>query len=83
MTFQSWKPGTDQFVPHHVLADYLKDGATANGVMDCVHLNTRVNQVRKFGQSWELEISRLRSEDGRLILVESTQVRSSRKVRYP
>lgn len=81
LSFQSWKPGTAEFVPHYVLADYLKDGATANGIMDCVRLNTRVDQIHKSDQSWELEISQLSSDDGKLSLTESVQVRFPRKWR--
>lgn len=36
-----WKPGTEEFVPHHVLADYIQDTATDNAVQDCIRYNTR------------------------------------------
>ena len=55
MYCQNWKPGTQDFVPHHVLGDYLQDAASENLIMDVVELNTRVNHIQKVGTQWEIQ----------------------------
>ena len=59
MTRQTWKEGTGEFVPHQVLADYIQDAAESNGIIDCIFFNTRVNQVKKVGSAWEVDVARL------------------------
>ena len=63
MTCQAWKPGTEEFVPHNVLADYIQDSAEANGVLDSILFNTRVDKVEKVGSKWEVATSNLVSGD--------------------
>lgn len=31
VTFQKWPPGTQEFVPHHVLADYIQEAVRSGG----------------------------------------------------
>ncbi|KAK3115959.1 hypothetical protein LTR53_004186 [Teratosphaeriaceae sp. CCFEE 6253] len=59
MSFQSWRPGTDEFVPHHVLGDYIQDAAAMNGVLVDTQFNTRVTKVVKQDAQWRLETARL------------------------
>lgn len=41
LSCQRWKPGTEEFVPHHVLADYIQDAAIENGVQASIQYDTR------------------------------------------
>ena len=75
MTCQQWKPGTDEFVPHDILADYIQDSAESNGITECISFNTRVNHVRKIGQKWEVEIAQLSQRNGSVELTDSVHVR--------
>lgn len=72
MTCQEWPPGTEEFVPHHVLADYIEDAARSNAILNEIRFNTRVDKVEKVGNIWEVDISSLeedRSENS--VLTES------------
>jgi hypothetical protein len=71
MTRQVWKKGTEQFVPHQLLADYIQDAAESNSIIDCVSFSTRVNQVKKVGSVWEVDVARLVGQ-GRDISVENS-----------
>lgn len=59
LTCQAWKPGTEEFVPHNVLAEYIQDTATANGALDSIAFNTRVVHVEKEGPQWRVELAKL------------------------
>ena len=74
MTFQKWRPGTDEFVPHHVLAQYLEDAVLANDITDLIQLNTRVNSVVKDGSQWRLGIAQRLSNDSTWSERRSTEV---------
>lgn len=76
MSFQSWKPGTEEFVPHHVLAEYIQDSAVSKSIMDCIRLNSRINDIRKVGRVWELKIAELIESKDILTLSNSIRVRS-------
>ena len=69
MTFQRWKQGTEEFVPHHVMADYIADSAIDNDVNDSISFNTRVTDLRKEGSKWRISIDRL-VEDSESVKVE-------------
>lgn len=74
MSFQRWKPDTDEFVSHNVLADYIQDGAVANGVLDCFSFNSRVTQVRKTEPDWEVDVDQLVERAGALEILSKTEV---------
>ena len=59
MTCQKWRVGTEEFVPHHVLADYIEEAARSNGVSDSTHFDSRVDRVEKVDGQWEVDVSRL------------------------
>jgi len=71
LSTHSWNPGTEEFVPHHVLADYIRDTARANHVEELIQFNTRVTDVKKQGSQWTLGVDKIVS-DGSRIAVEST-----------
>ncbi|KAI5370864.1 putative flavin monooxygenase, FAD/NAD(P)-binding domain superfamily [Septoria linicola] len=58
LSTQKWKPGTEEFVPHHVLGDYIQDTARENDVLESISFNTRVKQVEKSGKDWFVSIDR-------------------------
>ena len=64
MSCQEWEEGTEEFVTHNVLADYIQHAAITNNILDNLSFNTRVNHVTKVGSSWQLEVAKL-VEDGR------------------
>lgn len=77
MICQSWRPGTEEFVPHHILADYIQESAEANGIVECISFNTRVNHVRKVDDTWEVEVAQLNEKESSIELRESLHVRST------
>ncbi|KAF1986877.1 pantothenate transporter [Aulographum hederae CBS 113979] len=55
-----WPPGTEDFVPHHVLRDYIQDLSRQTGVEDITLYGSRVTQLQKTGGSWRLRYEVLR-----------------------
>ena len=74
MACQEWDEGTAEFVTHNILADYIQNAAKSNGILDCVSFNTRVNQVRKAGSFWELDVARLVGEEQQVSVIDSVEV---------
>ncbi|KAF2212505.1 hypothetical protein CERZMDRAFT_121267 [Cercospora zeae-maydis SCOH1-5] len=62
LSTQKWKPGTEEFVPHHVLAEYIQETARANGVLDVVSFDTRVKHVEKTGDKWTINIDQIEGD---------------------
>ncbi|GIZ39400.1 hypothetical protein CKM354_000278500 [Cercospora kikuchii] len=59
LSTQKWKPGTEEFVPHHVLAEYIQDTARANGILDVISFDTRVKHVEKRGDKWIVDLDQV------------------------
>jgi thioredoxin reductase len=76
MTCQEWDEGTGEFVTHNILAEYIQNAAKTNDILDCISFNTRVNQVKKVGSLWELEVARLVGEGREVSVVDSVEVPS-------
>lgn len=74
MTRQAWKEGTEEFVPHHVLADYIQDAAESNDITGCISFNTRVNQIQKVGPSWEVDVARLSGQGDNTCIENAVEV---------
>jgi cation diffusion facilitator CzcD-associated flavoprotein CzcO len=74
ITVQRWREGTEEFVPHHVMADYIQDAAVDNGVMETISFDTRVNSVRKVDSTWQVDVDQLKERGGRLEVVRSVKV---------
>lgn len=53
-TLNPLKPGTESFVLHNVLKDYIQDTAEKTGVTKNTQFNTRVEHVFKTGDKWKL-----------------------------
>jgi cation diffusion facilitator CzcD-associated flavoprotein CzcO len=57
--------GTEDYVSHAVLKDYIQDTAVATRVHDLTIYNTEVRKVSKNGNSWVVDTATLHtSEDG-------------------
>ncbi|KAH9828349.1 dimethylaniline monooxygenase [Teratosphaeria destructans] len=56
---QTWPTGTEEFVPHHVLAAYIQEAAKSNDVERLIKYNTKVEQVQRERDGWLLESSTL------------------------
>ncbi|PSK42037.1 Thiol-specific monooxygenase [Elsinoe australis] len=61
MQSHAWKPGTEEFVPHHDLAEYISDAAAANGVLPDIQFRTRVSKLSKTDGSWVVDLIRLKT----------------------
>lgn len=62
LKLNSWPPGTDLFVRHNVLADYIQDTAAKTGVDSITHFNTKVERVSKEHDHWKVRTSTLDTE---------------------
>lgn len=71
-----WKPGTEDFVNHSMLATYIQDTAREGDIEPLIKFGTRVDAVEKTGSKWQVSNSKLVSEDGVTHPVTSAQVRS-------
>jgi cation diffusion facilitator CzcD-associated flavoprotein CzcO len=58
----AWPVGTDDFVPHHVLKDYIQKVSLDNGVDATTRYGTRVTELRKLRDSWNLTYSTRRKD---------------------
>lgn len=74
MTCQRWKPDTAEFVPHHVMADYIQGAAIDNRLINSISFNTRVNDVKKIDGQWRIDIATLRHDNSSLSVMDSTKV---------
>ena len=72
-TFQQWDDGTEEFIRHNLLADYIHNAAITNNILDCISFSTRVNHARKLATSWELEIAHLTDNGDDLSVVDSVE----------
>lgn len=65
-TLNRFPAGTEDFVPHDVLKDYIQSTAIVSGVHDSTLYNTGVNKVSKSGNSWTVETTTLDIENSGL-----------------
>jgi hypothetical protein len=49
-----WKPGTEDFISHRFLKEYIQDTARKSGVDALTMYNTRVNIITKKGGVWHV-----------------------------
>lgn len=80
MTCQAWRPGTEEFVPHQVLADYIQDAARSNDILDDINFNARVDRVAKANGQWEVDVSTLKRSAVSTSIRTDTQVSESRRM---
>jgi hypothetical protein len=49
-----WKPGTEDFISHRFLKEYIQDTAQKSGVDALTMYNTRVNSITKKAGVWHV-----------------------------
>lgn len=74
MQSHAWNPGTEEFILHNFLADYIQDAARANDVEKSIQFNTRVQRVRKVDERWRVTTSKLVGKDAVTKTETSTKV---------
>jgi cation diffusion facilitator CzcD-associated flavoprotein CzcO len=75
-TLNKFPPGTEDFVSHSVLKDYIQDTAAKTAVDALTQYNTDVRNVTKVGSKWAVQTSTLKSHDNGTVAFEtSTSVR--------
>ncbi|KAF1363703.1 FAD/NAD(P)-binding domain-containing protein [Lizonia empirigonia] len=62
-TLNKFPPGTEDFVSHSVLKDYIQDTAIKTHVDAITQYNTEVQNVSKEGETWSVRTSTLRTLD--------------------
>ena len=62
-TLNCFPVGTEDYVSHAVLKDYIQDTAVATGVHDLTLYNTEVRKVFKNGNSWTVDTATLHTGD--------------------
>lgn len=61
-TLNKFPTGTEDFVTHDVLKDYIQDTAFKTQVHDSTHYDTEVKNVSKRNGKWLLETTTLHSD---------------------
>lgn len=74
-TLNKFPPGTEDFVSHSVLKDYIQDTAARTEVDAVTQYNTEVQNVSKKGEKWTVKTATLQTrENGTLSLNASISV---------
>jgi hypothetical protein len=62
-TLNRFPAGTEDFVSHQVLGDYIRDTAAKTRVDEITQYDTEVRKVTKTGGKWTVEITTLHTDD--------------------
>jgi hypothetical protein len=62
-TLNRFPAGTEDFVSHQVLGDYIQDTATKTRVDEITQYDTEVRKVTKTGEKWIVETTTLHTDD--------------------
>jgi ACS family pantothenate transporter-like MFS transporter len=82
-TLNKFPAGTEDFVSHQVLRDYIQDTAAKTRVDEVTQYDTEVRKVRKIGEKWTVETTTLHTdENGEVSKAEKAPVSLSRASRY-
>lgn len=74
-TLHRFPVGTEDYVTHKVLADYIRDTSISTGVHGVTEYDTNVKNVWKCGESWSVETATLQTDTtGVVERKDSTQV---------
>jgi hypothetical protein len=66
-TLGRFPTGTEDYVSHAVLKDYIQNTAIETGVHKMTHYNTAVKKVTKIGKSWNVTTITIQAgESGRV-----------------
>ncbi|OKL61241.1 hypothetical protein UA08_03109 [Talaromyces atroroseus] len=55
LSLNTWKPNTESFANHRVLAEYIQDTASKTGIAGQTLFNTKVERVNKQDGKWRVE----------------------------
>ena len=66
LKINSWPIGTEDFVNHRVLNEYIQDTSRKSGVHAKTVYNTRVEKIFKSRSLWQVQTSTLTREQGAL-----------------
>lgn len=72
----AWKQGTEDFVSHRVLKEYIQDTVAKTGIDSLIRYNTRVKHVEKRGKTWNVLAAELLQTEKGVEIIESNQVSS-------
>jgi hypothetical protein len=61
-TLNQFPPGTEDYVTHEVLCDYIQATAASTGVHEMTLYDTDVRNVTKSGKSWTVETATLQTD---------------------
>ncbi|CAE7212362.1 dimethylaniline monooxygenase [Pyrenophora teres f. teres] len=61
-TLNRFPAGTEDYVTHKVLADYIQSTAISTGVHEITQYDTNVKSILKRGESWSVETATLQSD---------------------
>lgn len=61
-TLNRFPAGTDDYVTHDVLADYIQKTAIVTGVHEATKYDTNVKNIWKDGNSWSVETTILQTD---------------------
>jgi ACS family pantothenate transporter-like MFS transporter len=82
-TLNRFPAGTEDFVSHQVLRDYIQDTAAKTRVDEITQYDTEVRKVMKIGEKWTVETTTLHTDDkGEVSKATKAQVSSSRTPQY-
>ena len=59
LKLNSWPDGTEDFVNHRILNEYIQDTSRRTGVHSRTQYDTRVEKVFKSGKVWKVQTSTL------------------------
>jgi hypothetical protein len=62
-TLNRFPAGTEDFVSHQVLGDYIQDTAAKTRVDEITQYDTEVRKVTKTGEKWIVETTTLHTDD--------------------
>ncbi len=62
LKINEWPEGTEDYVNHRVLSEYIQDTARRSGVHERTLYDTRVEKVEKRGKGWGVRTSTLKRE---------------------
>jgi ACS family pantothenate transporter-like MFS transporter len=81
-TLNRFPAGTEDYVSHAVLKDYIQDTAIKAGIHELTHYDTEVRNVSKNGQSWTVDTMTLHSDKSGKMTRRSTSAVSKKSVWY-
>ena len=74
LKINSWPAGTEDYVNHQVLNEYIQDTSHKTGVHSKTLYNTRVEKISKIERLWKVQTSTLMREEGAFDRIEGDWV---------